>query len=66
MRELLCCHLREPSTEASRPSSLSEKITHNGLQEYKENLTRMADKLTTHEKELFNNLISKMTSTSGS
>lgn len=54
------------STGASKPSSLSERITHDGLQECKENLARMADKLATHEKELFNKLVCKITGTSGS
>ncbi|TQV90532.1 hypothetical protein IF1G_10855 [Cordyceps javanica] len=47
-------------TGTSKPSSLSERITHDGLQECKENLARMADKLAAHEKELFSNLVSKM------
>ena len=54
------------STGAANPSSLSERITHDGLQECKENLACMADKLAAHEKELFDSLVSKMTGTSGS
>ncbi|KAJ6784627.1 hypothetical protein PWT90_04483 [Aphanocladium album] len=55
-----------PNTGQPQSSSVSEKITHDGLQECKDNLARMADKLATHEKELFDGLMSKVASAGGS
>ncbi|KAJ3499708.1 hypothetical protein NLG97_g103 [Lecanicillium saksenae] len=54
------------STGQPQLSSVSEKITHDGLQECKDNLARMADKLAAHEKELFDSLVSKVASAGGS
>ncbi len=47
-------------------SSMSERITNDGLQECKESLARMASKLASHEKQLFNHLVDKMNDASGS
>ena len=49
------------STSASGDSnSIPEKITNEGLQECKESLARMARELASHEKQLFDRLMSKL------
>lgn len=55
-----------PSTGPPQLSSVSERITHDGLQECKDNLARMVDKLETRERELFDMLVSKVAGTGGS
>lgn len=44
-------------------SSISERITNEGLQECKDTLSCMAAKLASHEKQLFNHLVEKMKAT---
>lgn len=60
---------RSPSSgEESNPDlgSMSERITNDGLQECKDSLTRMAAKLASHEKQLFDRLVDKMNGSSSS
>ena len=51
---------------ASDSSSIPERITNEGLQECKESLTRMAQQLASHEKQLFDRLMSKLDTASAS
>ena len=45
---------------AGDSSSIPERITNEGLQECKESLARMAEQLASHEKQLFDRLMSKL------
>lgn len=52
--------------ENAKPSSTSEEITNEGLQECRNSLARMAARLASHEKQLFNRLADKMRATNNS
>ena len=51
---------------AGDSSSIPEKITNEGLQECKESIARMTQQLASHEKQLFDRLMSKLDITSAS
>ncbi|KAL7948772.1 hypothetical protein V8C42DRAFT_229349 [Trichoderma barbatum] len=53
-----------PATGTTDKSSISEKITHEGLQECQHSLSRMAAKLKEHERLLFSRLAEKMKASS--
>ena len=56
-----------PGGESNSESiSMSDRITNDGLQECRDSLTRMAAKLASHEKQLFNRLADKMKAGSNS
>ncbi|KAL7914048.1 hypothetical protein GGI35DRAFT_439280 [Trichoderma velutinum] len=67
--ELQVQFARDPAastTGSSDKASISERITHEGLQECQHSLTRMAAKLKEHERVLFNRLTEKMKASSSS
>lgn len=51
---------------AGGSSSIPEKITNDGLKECKDSLTRMAQQLASHEKQLFDRLMNKLDTASAS
>ncbi|KFZ16580.1 hypothetical protein V502_05017 [Pseudogymnoascus sp. VKM F-4520 (FW-2644)] len=51
---------------AGGSSSIPEKITNDGLKECKDSLTRMAQQLASHEKQLFDRLMNKLDAASAS
>lgn len=58
-------HVTSPGT-TSDSSSIPERITNEGLRECKESLARMAKELASHEKQLFDKLMSKLDTASAS